>query len=69
MSHKKKNKSPKKGMNKTFASRRTLNPTAGHEGPQNLKAPSSFQAHDALNRMGSFETRGEHARTGNRGHQ
>lgn len=29
----------------------------------------AFQQHDAANRLGSFEGTGNHARTGNRGHQ
>jgi hypothetical protein len=69
--NRKKHKSPSKGRQKTFASGRTPNPTNGGRAPgeQNLKALSGFQQHDALNRMGSFEGRGEHARTGSRGHQ
>jgi len=70
-----------KGTNKTFASKRTLTPPVtgtGHQtgssktrrksvsGTQSL---GSFQEHDAQRRLGSFEGKGEHARTGNRGHQ
>jgi hypothetical protein len=37
--------------------------------PQTKRADSAFQQHDPANRLGSFEGAGEHARTGNRGHQ
>lgn len=70
MASQKKQKSMAKGRNKTFASKRTANPPqGGRRGGENLKATSAFQHHDALGRLGSFEGRGEHARTGNRGHQ
>jgi hypothetical protein len=63
-----KGKGLKKGT-KSFAAKRMLNPpgVTGRRGrsPQVGK----FQDHDALHRQGSFEGRGEHARTGNPGHQ
>ena len=66
----KKKKSSGKGSNKTFASKRTVNP------PQTSKKVkgetpeiAGFQPQDALRRLGDFEGRGQHARTGNRGHQ
>jgi hypothetical protein len=66
MAHKKK---PGKGQEKTFASERTMNPT-GSGGHQPDKGKNQgFQPHDPANRLGSFEGKGEHARTGNRGHQ
>jgi len=70
MSAQKKTKSAKKGQNKTFAAKRTVNPpqrTRGSKAQSDLG--SSFQQHDAKRRLGSFEGAGEHARTGNRGHQ
>lgn len=62
--------SSRKGTNKTFAAKRTMNPpnTSGRRGVNNTTT-GAFQQHDALRRMGSFEGTGEHARTGNRGHQ
>ncbi len=65
-----KKKSPSKGSGKTFASKRTANPPGPRpRGQQNRNATSSFQDQDAERRLGSFEGQGEHARTGNRGHQ
>ena len=64
----KKHKSPPKGKNKTWASKRTANPPQPH-GEQPLNTTATFQSHDAKGRMGGFEGAGEHARTGNRGHQ
>ncbi len=65
-----KKKSASKGKTKTFASKRTANPPGPHpHGKHNLNATSAFQDHDAQRRLGDFEGRGEHARTGNRGHQ
>src|SRR5437764_198330 len=65
-----KKKSSKKGSNKTFASKRTMNPPqAGDSHPHGTETTGSFQQHDAQRRLGGFEGRGEHARTGNRGHQ
>jgi hypothetical protein len=66
----KKNKSSRKGNQKTFAAKRTINPsfTPGHQ-HAGSRTVSGFQQHDARRRLGSFEGAGEHARTGNRGHQ
>jgi hypothetical protein len=52
-----------------FADKRTMNPTGrgGHQ--PNTGANQGDQTHDAKNRLGSFEGKGEHARTGHRGHQ
>ena len=67
---KSKKKSPGKGSRKTVASGRTANPpNPRHRGQQPLNATAAFQDHDARNRLGGFEQQGEHARTGNRGHQ
>jgi hypothetical protein len=65
---KKKKRSNKKGSNKTFASRRTLNPPQGG-GAQRADAGTGhpFQDQDPARRLGGFETAGEHARTGSRG--
>jgi hypothetical protein len=58
-----------KGNQKTFASRRTMNSSSsGNQGVQS-NTKDAFQEHDAKRRQGGFETQGEHARTGNRGHQ
>jgi hypothetical protein len=58
-----------KGSQKTFASKRTMNPSfSGHKGKK-LDMNEAFPQQDAKRRLGGFETAGEHARTGNRGHQ
>jgi hypothetical protein len=66
----KKHKSSSKGNQQTFASKRTMNPnfSGTHDHPEDTTT-GAFQQHDAERRLGSFETAGEHARTGNRGHQ
>lgn len=51
-----------KGKQKTFAKKRTANPTPG-QGPQ---TGEGFQQQDPKRRLGNFETAGEHARTGTR---
>ena len=62
-------KSPSKGKQKTFASKRTMN--APGEGGHQADAGDNkeFQQHDATRRLGDYESTGTHARTGNRGHQ
>jgi hypothetical protein len=66
----KKHKSGSKGSSKTFASRRTMNPSsAGRRQHAQSSTVAGFQQHDAAGRLGSFEGAGEHARTGSRGHQ
>lgn len=68
----KKNRSSSKGSNQTFAAGRTLNPpqTAGKtQHGDGTNQGASFQEQDPQRRLGSFEGRGEHARTGSRGHQ
>jgi hypothetical protein len=70
MTAKKKHKSPGKGSSKTFASGRTMNPSfSGSHQDAGSSTLSGSQQHDAKRRLGSFEDAGEHARTGNRGHQ
>lgn len=72
MSENKKQKSPGKGNQKSFASKRTMNPPQGMVPPENAAQEGSnkaFQQHDANRRLGDYEGRGNHARTGNRGHQ
>lgn len=65
-----KKKSPSKSSGKTFGSKRTANPPGPHpHGEQNRNATSGFSDEDAKRRLGDFEGAGEHARTGNRGHQ
>ncbi len=69
MSKSNKGKSSKKGSQKTFASRRTMNPPGEGTNQATTGDNNAFQQHDAANRLGSFEGAGNHARTGNRGHQ
>jgi hypothetical protein len=61
-----------KGKAKNWASKRTMNTPAG-PGPRpdtkGVSGGAGFQEHDAKNRLGSFASAGEHARTGNPGHQ
>ena len=65
-----KHKSPRKGSQKTFAAKRTMNPPLGDGSHQQATGMGNAQQqHDAKNRQGSFEGAGEHARTGNPGHQ
>ncbi|MBY0526995.1 MAG: hypothetical protein K2R98_26615 [Gemmataceae bacterium] len=64
-----KGKSPKKGSNKDFAAKRTMNPPGAGSHQGNTGDNKGFQQHDPANRLGSFEGTGNHARTGNRGHQ
>ncbi len=58
-----------KGRNKGFAQKRTMNPASARTNvpPQNA-TKDQFQTQDAKRRLGGFEQKGEHARTGNRGH-
>jgi hypothetical protein len=50
-----------------FGSRRSMNAGSGPGGkPRDTK---TFQQLDPKRRQGDFESTGEHARTGNRGHQ
>lgn len=68
--HKKQNKSASKGSNQSFADRRTANPPHGGANPAHADTQGApFHEQDAERRLGSFEGKGEHARTGNRGHQ
>jgi len=65
-----KSKSPSKGSQKTFASKRTINaPQGDRSHGANVGPGPSDQQQDAARRLGSFEGKGEHARTGNRGHE
>ena len=64
------NQHPGKGSQKTFASKRTMNPPQGNASHQgNTGSVKAFQQHDTSRRQGSFEGRGNHARTGNPGHE
>lgn len=59
-----------KSRAKTSVARRTMNPPGGnapHRGSTGSR--KAFQQHDRAGRLGSFEGRGNHARTGNRGHE
>jgi hypothetical protein len=58
-----------KGNHKTWASRRTMNPSFSGNRGMKPNMNEAFPQQDAKRRMGGFETAGEHARTGNRGHQ
>lgn len=65
-----KHNKPGKGSNKTFASKRTMNPPQGDGSHQASTGDNkTFQQHDTANRLGDYEGTGSHARTGNRGHQ
>jgi hypothetical protein len=64
-----KNRSPKKGSQKTFASKRTMNPPFDGRHQQADGMGNASQQHDAKGRQGSFEGAGKHARTGNPGHE
>jgi hypothetical protein len=59
----------RKSRKKKFASKRTLNPRLGGGHQPNLGARKAPQQQDPARRLGSFEGRGSHARTGNRGHE
>lgn len=62
--------SPGKAKGKTSVARRTMNPPLGdapHRGSTGSR--KAFQQHDLAGRLGGYEGRGNHARTGNRGHQ
>lgn len=66
----KRGKSPKKGMHKTFSDKRTINPSQGVHGSKAASDRGApFQQEDVARRLGDYEGTGEHARTGNRGHQ
>ena len=66
----KKHHSASKGSNKTFAAKRRINqPLAGGSHQASKGSRKAFQEHDAANRLGDYEGTGNHARTGNRGHQ
>ena len=57
--------------NRDFSDRRTMNPPqggGGHPAVQPEGRPGN-QPQDVKHRQGSFEGAGEHARTGNPGHQ
>jgi hypothetical protein len=59
-----------KGSQKTFASKRTMNPPQpGGSHQANTGDNKAFQQHDVDRRLGDYEGTGNHARTGNRGHQ
>jgi len=70
MSSNKKQQNARKGSNKTFASKRTMNPPQGNASHQgNTGSTKSFQEHDTSHRQGSFAGRCNHPRTGNPGHE
>jgi hypothetical protein len=62
-------KNLKKGSQKTFAAKRTLNPPGAGSHQASTGDNKAFQQHDLDRRLGDFEGAGNHARTGNRGHQ
>jgi hypothetical protein len=55
------------GEQKPSAAKRTVNPP--HGGATQSPGAPADQQHDAKGRQGSFAGKGEHARTGNRGHE
>jgi len=58
-----------KSVSKPIGPEQTTNPVvAGVQQPQGGDN-KAFQQHDAAHRSGSFEATGNHARTGNPGHQ
>jgi hypothetical protein len=61
------------GSGKKFAERRTVNPAQGPEAGRQDAVPSNegpqHQEQDPARRLGSYEGAGEHARTGNPGHE
>jgi hypothetical protein len=70
MSDEKKKKRSKKGSQKSFASKRTMNPPQEDGSHQEATGMgNAAQEHDEARRLGSFEGTGEHARTGNPGHE
>lgn len=63
-------KNHKKGSQKTFASKRTMNPPGGNPSHQQATGMgNASQQQDAAHRQGSFAGAGQHPRTGNPGHQ
>jgi len=59
-----------KGSNKTYSAKRTMNPPQGDGSHQQAtNTGKADQQQDPARRLGGFESAGEHARTGNRGHQ
>jgi hypothetical protein len=69
MSTHKKQKSPGKGTNQTWASKRRINPADSRGDASAATSGAPFQEHDVQRRLGSFEGAGDHARTGSRGRQ
>ena len=66
----KRDKHPNKGASATpQAGQAPENTAAGADLSEEKGDNKAFQEHDTANRLGSFEVRGNHARTGNRGHQ
>lgn len=56
-----------KGENKTFASKRTMNPPNENGAHQpNTGDQKGFQHQDPERQFGNFEERGKHSRTGDR---
>ena len=63
-------KSAPEGMTPaTDESPQPANPVKAEKHKADEGSNKAFQQHDPANRQGSFERTGEHARTGNRGHQ
>ena len=58
-----------KSVEQNFAPGRTGNPEMGGAQQEAAADNKAFQQHDGANRTGSFEGAGNHARTGNPGHQ
>lgn len=58
-----------KSVEQNFAPGRTGNPEMGGSQKETMADNKASQQHDGANRTGSFEGAGNHARTGNPGHQ
>ncbi len=57
-------------VTKPFSSEQAAHPTViGTQQPDGAGGKPASQQNDAANRMGGFEGAGNHARTGNPGHQ
>ncbi len=67
MSDHKKHKSGSKGSQKSFASKRTMNPTTSGPPMADTGSNQGFQQQDVQRRLGNFESEGEHSRIENPG--
>ncbi len=56
-------------VNQGVGAKQAVNPVVSGVQQAVSKDNKAFQQHDASNRLGDYEGTGNHARTGNRGHQ